>query len=525
MRKLEEVLQDWEAVIGLEIHAELTTLDTKMFCGCKLEFGAQPNTHTCPVCLGLPGALPVPNRAAIESIVLAGLATGCDIEKHSMFYRKTYMYPDMSKNFQTTQGPVAFCMRGHLDLDVDGAAAKERIDLDGLEVGQRHGNVTRTAEGYIAHVGITRIHMEEDAGKMVHVGGGEGRIAGATHSLVDYNRAGTPLTELVTEPDLRTPEEARLFMQKLRQIYLAIGISDCSMEEGSMRCDGNVSLRRRGEEKFGVKTELKNMNSFKNLHDGLAYEICRQAEVLEEGGQIYQETRHWDPSKKRTIVMRVKETADDYRLFPDPDLAPYNLSDDFIDCVRAKLPELPAQKAARFGETFGLSAYDARHLVEHRATANFFESCMETAADDAAVLAKPVANLVINDVTAYLNANDGINLSETPFTPARALELVRLQADDTISSKQAKEVFAAMFDEDKDPLAIVEERGMKQVSDTGAIEAVVDAVLAANSAKVEQYRSGKTGLIGFFVGQCMKEMCGQGNPKVINELLAQRLDA
>ena len=477
MRKLEEVLEDWEAVIGLEIHAELTTLDTKMFCGCKLEFGAEPNTHTCPVCLGMPGALPVPNRAAIESIVLAGLATNCDIEKHSMFYRKTYMYPDMSKNYQTTQGPVAFCMRGHLDLDVDGAAAKERIDLDGLDVGESRGNVTRTETGYTAHVGITRMHMEEDAGKMVHIGGGEGRIAGATHSLVDYNRAGTPLTELVTEPDLRTPEEARLFMQKLRQIYLALGISDCSMEEGSMRCDGNVSLRRRGAKEFGVKTELKNMNSFKNLHDGLAYEICRQAEVLEEGGQIFQETRHWDPSAKRTIVMRVKETADDYRLFPDPDLAPYDLTDEWIDSVRAKLPELPDQKAARFEDAFGLSAYDARHLVEHRATADFFE----------------------------------------------AVELVKLLAEDAISSKQAKEVFAAVLDEDKDPAAIVEERGMKQVSDTGAIEAVVDAVLAANPDKVAQYQGGKTGLIGFFVGQCMKEMRGQGNPKLINELLAKKL--
>ena len=235
MRKLEEVLEDWEAVIGLEIHAELTTLDTKMFCGCKLEFGAEPNTHTCPVCLGMPGALPVPNRAAIESIVLAGLATNCDIEKHSMFYRKNYMYPDMAKNFQTTQGPIAFCMRGHLDLDVDGRGATERYRLDALAPGETEGNITRTEDGYVAHVGITRIHMEEDAGKMVHLGGGEGRIAGATQSLVDYNRAGTPLIELVTEPDLRTPEEARLFMQKLRQIYLALGISDCSMEEGSMR--------------------------------------------------------------------------------------------------------------------------------------------------------------------------------------------------------------------------------------------------------------------------------------------------
>ncbi|WP_297629884.1 Asp-tRNA(Asn)/Glu-tRNA(Gln) amidotransferase subunit GatB, partial [uncultured Slackia sp.] len=449
MKTLEEVLKDWEAVIGLEVHAELTTLNTKMFCGCKLEFGAEPNTHTCPVCLGLPGALPVPNKAAIESIVLAGLATNCDIEKHSMFYRKNYMYPDMSKNFQTTQGPVAFCMRGHLDLDVDGPGAKERIDLGGLEVGESRGNVTRTEDGYVAHVGITRIHMEEDAGKMVHIGGGEGRIAGATHSLVDYNRAGTPLIELVTEPELRTPEEARLFMQKLRQIYLAIGISDCSMEEGSLRCDGNVSLRRRGETKFGTKTELKNMNSFKNLHDGLAYEICRQAEVLEEGGIIYQETRHWDPSAKRTIVMRVKETADDYRLFPEPDLAPYDLSDEFIEGVRAKLPELPDQKAKRFEADFGLSAYDARHLVEHRVTSAFFEEGMKAAAD--VKLAKPLANLVINDITARMNADESFDLEASPLTPARAVELVKMTAEDVISSKQGKEVFAAILEEDKDP--------------------------------------------------------------------------
>ena len=524
MRKLEEVLQDWEAVIGLEIHAELTTLNTKMFCGCKLEFGADPNTHTCPVCLGLPGALPVPNKAAIESIVLAGLATNCDIEKHSMFYRKNYMYPDMAKNFQTTQGPIAFCMRGHLDLDVDGPAAKERGDIAGLKPGDEEGNVTVTDTGYTAHVGITRIHMEEDAGKMIHVGGDEGRIAGATHSLVDYNRAGTPLIELVTEPDLRTPEEARLFMQKLRQIYLAIGISDCSMEEGSMRCDGNVSLRRRGDTKLGVKTELKNMNSFKNLHDGLAYEICRQAEVLEEGGQIYQETRHWDPTMKHTIVMRVKETADDYRLFPEPDLAPYDLSDEFIEGVRAKLPELPDQKAARYASEFGLSAYDARHLVDNREISAFFERCMETAAGDAAKLAKPVANLAINDVSAWLNATEDADLEASPLTPARAVELVRMLADDTISSKQAKEVFAAVMDEDKDPSAIVEERGMKQVSDTGAIEAVVAEVVAAHPDEVARYKEGNQKLIGFFVGQCMKQMRGQGNPKIINQLLAKKLN-
>ncbi|WP_165043478.1 Asp-tRNA(Asn)/Glu-tRNA(Gln) amidotransferase subunit GatB [Adlercreutzia sp. ZJ138] len=523
MKKLEEVFETWEAVIGLEIHAELTTLTTKMFCGCKLEFGAEPNTHTCPVCLGLPGALPVPNKAAIESIVLAGLATNCDIEKRSMFYRKGYMYPDMSKNFQTTQGPVAFCMRGHLDLAVDGAAARERYRLNDLAVGESCDNITRTDDGYTAHVGITRIHMEEDAGKMVHIGGGEGRIAGATHSLVDYNRAGTPLIELVTEPDLRTPEEARLFMQKLRQIYLAIGISDCSMEEGSLRCDGNVSLRRRGTEKFGVKTELKNMNSFKNLHDGLAYEICRQAEVLEEGGQIYQETRHWDPSTKRTIVMRVKETADDYRLFPEPDMVPFDLSDEFIDNVRAKLPELPDQKATRFESAYGLSAYDARQLAADAHMSVFFESCMTAAGSEAAILAKPVANLVINDVSAYVNAHEGFNVTNSPLTPVRAVGLAKLLVSDAISSKQAKEVFAAVLEEDKDPDVVVEERGMKQVSDAGAIEAVVEEVLAANPNEVASYKGGNTKIIGFFVGQCMKAMRGQGNPKLINQVLARKL--
>ena len=556
MKKLEEVLRDWEAVIGLEIHAELTTLETKMFCGCKLEFGAEPNTHTCPVCLGLPGALPVPNKAAIESIVLAGLATNCDIEKHSMFYRKNYMYPDMAKNFQTTQGPVAFCMRGHLDLHVDGPAAKERYNLGELASGETAENITRTDDGYTAHVGITRIHMEEDAGKMVHVGGGEGRIAGATHSLVDYNRAGTPLIELVTEPDLRTPEEARLFMQKLRQIYLALGISDCSMEEGSLRCDGNVSLRRRGTTELGTKTELKNMNSFKNLHDGLLYEICRQAEVLEEGGVIYQETRHWDPTAKRTIVMRVKETADDYRLFPEPDLAPYDLSDEWIDAVRAKLPELPYQKAERYESDFGLSAYDARQLVENADIAALFESVMELAGagasadksagesgdanadngagkidnanaekdSDVTKLAKPVANLCINDIAAYLNANPDTALADTPLTPERMFELVKLTSSDAISSKQAKQVFAAVIEEDKDPATIVEERGMKQVSDTGAIEVVVDEVIAANPDEVARYKDGNTKVIGFFVGQCMKKMRGQGNPKLINETLARKLE-
>lgn len=524
MKTLEEALKEWEAVIGLEIHAELTTLQTKMFCPCKLEFGAKPNTHTCPVCLGLPGALPVPNKAAIESIVLAGLATNCTIEKRSLFYRKNYLYPDMAKNFQITQGPVAFCMRGHLELSVDGLAAKERPGAQDLASGQKFENITRTEEGYVAQVGITRIHMEEDAGKMIHIGGGEGRIAGATHSLVDYNRAGTPLIELVTEPDLRTPEEARLFMQKLRQIYLAIGISDCSMEQGSLRCDGNVSVRRRGSTQMGVKTELKNLNSFKSLHDGLAFEICRQVESLEAGIPIRQETRHWDPTEKTTIVMRVKETADDYRLFPDPDLAPFDLSDEFIDSVRVRLPELPDAKMKRFQECFGLSSYDARLLTEDGQMAAYYEACMALVArEKAADTAKPLANLLINDLAAYCKAHEEVRLENGALSPARAVQLVSLQMEESISSKQAKEVFAAVWQEDKDPVAIVEERKMKQVSDRDAIAKAVQDVLDANPQKVEQYRAGKTALLGFFVGQCMKAMRGQGNPKLISQMLQERL--
>ena len=516
MKSFAQVMEDWEAVIGLEIHAELTTLNTKMFCGCALSFGDEPNTHVCPVCLGLPGALPVPNKAAVESIVLAGLATNCHIMKHSMFYRKNYMYPDMAKNFQTTQGPVAFCMGGYLDLSVDGPAAAERTDIADLAPGESRGNVTKTDTGYVVRVGITRIHLEEDAGKMVHLGGGEGRIAGATHSLVDYNRAGTPLIELVTEPDLRTPEEARLFMQKLRQIYLAIGISDCSMEEGSMRCDGNVSLRPRGTSAFGTKTELKNMNSFKNLHDGLAFEVLRQAAALESGQAIRQETRHWDPSAKRTICMRVKETADDYRLFPEPDMVPFSLTDEWIDAVRAKLPELPDAKAARYSAVWGLSGYDARLLVETPGLDDRFEAAMEAAGARAPKLAKPAANILINEVAT----REG---DTSALTAQRLVELVELVDAGTISSKQAREVLSAVLSGEGDPAAIVEARGMRQVSDTGAIEAVVDAVIAANADAVARYKAGNAKLIGFFVGQCMKEMRGKGNPQVINEILAKKL--
>ncbi|MDR2493210.1 MAG: Asp-tRNA(Asn)/Glu-tRNA(Gln) amidotransferase subunit GatB [Coriobacteriales bacterium] len=526
MRGLAAVLQEWEAVIGLEVHAELTTLNTKMFCSCPVDFGAPPNTHVCPVCLGLPGALPVPNRAAIESIVLAGLATGCEIEKRSMFYRKNYFYPDMSKNFQTTQGPVAFCMRGSLLLEVAGRSSRERSCLDGtLPLPEAYAQ-----EGYCTVVGITRIHLEEDAGKMVHVGGTDGRISGADYSLVDYNRCGTPLIELVTEPDLRTPEEARLFLQALRQVYLTLGISDCSMEEGSLRCDGNVSLRRRGAAAYGTKTELKNMNSFKNLHDGLAYEICRQAEVLESGGTVAQETRHWEPASKRTISMRVKETADDYRLFPEPDLAPYDLSESFIEAVRSRLPELPDAKRARLMKSHGLSYLDACALAADAETTAFFDAAIAAsdvasapAAASASAVAKPVANLLINDVAAYLNTH-ALTLAQTRLTPAHLAELAGLVAEGTISSSQAKAVFARTAAEGVSPARVVADEGMEQVSDESAIEQVASAILAQFPDKAEEYRAGKTGLLGFFVGQAMKATAGQGNPKLINEAFVRLLE-
>ena len=552
MKKLADVLRDWEAVIGLEIHTELTALDTKMFCNCRLSHDDEPNTNVCPVCLGLPGALPVPNRRAIQSIVKAGLATNCQIMRHSMFYRKHYFYPDMAKNFQTTQGPVAFCMHGHLDLEVSGRGAAERPECafgegeaaslasasagavglstamaqhlpeGGVAAGAKASSQgsydtanlavpVRAEDGsYTVPIRILRIHLEEDAAKMVHVGGEEGRIGGATESLVDYNRCGTPLIELVTEPDLRTPEEARLFMEKLRRIFMTLGISDCSMEKGSMRCDGNVSLRRRGDTRLGTKTELKNLNSFKALHDGLEYEICRQAEVLEEGGVIYQETRHWEPSRKRTVVMRVKETADDYRLFPDPDLAPFDLTDGFVDECAAEIPELPDAKRDRFCESYGLKRADAEQLAGDPAVAAEFEQACKLAPKAAST----VANVMVNLAPAY----DAI-------TPAQVASLSGLLAADAITFAQAREVLDAVNGTDLDPEKVVDERGMRQVSDTSALEPVVDAVLARCGDQVEQFHGGNRKVVGFLVGQCMKESRGKGNPKLFNQLLVQKLEA
>ena len=501
MKKLAEVLRDWEAVIGLEVHTELTALETKMFCNCRLSHDDEPNTNVCPVCLGMPGALPVPNEKAIESIVMAGLATNCEIQRHSMFYRKHYFYPDMAKNFQTTQGPVAFCMHGRLDLEVSGAGAAERPDA----------TVEKNEDGsYVAPIRILRIHMEEDAAKMVHVGGEEGRITAATESLIDYNRCGTPLIELVTEPDLRTPEEARLFMEKLRQTFLTLGISDCSLENGSMRCDGNISLRRRGSTEFGTKTEMKNINSFKSLHDALEYEICRQAEVLEEGGIVYQETRHWEPSRRRTVVMRVKETADDYRLFPDPDLAPFDLTDEFVERCRARIPELPDAKRDRYMADFGLKRADAAQLAGDPAVATFFEEALSAAGEKGA---ETVAKVMVNLVPSY-----------DALTPAQVASLSGLLAEDAITFAQAREVLDAVNGTSEDPAAYVDAHGMRQSTDEGALGAIVDEVLARCTDQVQQYRDGNKKVLGFLVGQCMKAAKGSGNPKAFSKMLAERLE-
>ncbi len=514
--RLLSVLERWEPVIGLEIHTELTSTQTKMFCGCPVAFGGEPNTRVCPVCLGLPGALPVPNAFAVEQTVLAGLATGCEIARDSLFHRKQYFYPDMPKDYQISQYDLPFCAHGEVSIEISGEQASQRID-GGVDEGSR---VRVTESGYTARIGITRIHLEEDTGKMIHVGGAEGRLAGATKSLIDFNRAGTPLIELVTEPDIRTPAEARAFAQKLRLIWLTLGISDCNMEEGSMRVDANVSLRRRGSAEFGTKTEIKNMNSFKSLHDGLAYEIVRQAELLESGGRVVQETRHFDAGAKRTSATRSKEEAHDYRYFPEPDMVPFEFDEAFIERVRERLPELPDARKARFVNDWGIPPHDAGVLVSDIDMAQFFEAAVTIGGPERA---KAVSNVMLNDLAAHLNA-EGIAVTESKIVPSMVVELVELVEDATISSKQAKEVFAEMAATGDSPGAIVELKGMRQVSDTDAIEAVVARVLEQNSAKVDEYRAGKTGLIGFFVGQVMREMGGQANPKIVNEILRRMLD-
>jgi len=476
---------EYEAVIGLEVHVELKT-KTKIFCPSTTEFGGDPNTHTCPVCLGLPGVLPVLNKKVLEYAIRAALALNCEIAEFSKFDRKNYYYPDMPKNYQISQYDLPLAKNGYLDIEVDGQTRR---------------------------IGITRLHMEEDTGKLVH----QGTITTTPYSLVDYNRAGVPLIEIVSEPDLRSPEEARIYMEKLRSIIQYTGVSDCKMEEGSLRCDANVSVRPKGAREFGTKTEIKNMNSFKALQRALSYEVQRQIDVLEEGGWITQETRTWDEGKGVTLPMRSKEEAHDYRYFPEPDLVPLVIDRRWVEEIRASLPELPDRRRQRYMEQFGLPAYDASVLTATIELAEYFEACTAHYPD-----AKTVSNWVMGDLSRLLNAHN-LEITRCRIRPEQLARMLRLIDQGTISGKIAKTVFEEMFATGSDPERIVKEKELVQITDEGAIAAVVEEVIANHPKVVEDYRAGKDKALGFLVGQVMKATRGKANPEIVNRLFKERL--
>ena len=483
----------WEAVIGLEIHVQLNTR-SKMFCRCPNESGGEPNTRICPVCTAHPGVLPVPNRAAVEKSIMVGLALGSRIAERSLFYRKNYFYPDSPKAYQISQYDEPLCLGG--SLAVEGP--------DGTEV-----------------VRFVRAHLEEDAAKTIHAGGGSGRIAGSTGSVVDFNRCGTPLLEIVTEPDLSTPEAARRFLTLLKATIQAIGVSDCDMEKGSLRCDANVSLRRPGESELRPKAELKNMNSFRFLERGIEAELRRQAAIYESGGSISLQTLHYDPQHDELTVLRSKEEADDYRYFPEPDLVPMEPTAELIERLRSELPELPAARAARFVSEFGLSQYDAEVLNQTPATAAYFEEVAGHAGD-----AKAAANWVMGELSAYLNEHD-LEIEDSPVRPPALAQLIALVGAGTLGSAGAKQVFAALAagEGGGDPARIVQERGLEQIADQSALRTVVDEVVAAHPAQAEEFRAGKQALLGFFVGQVMRSTGGRAEPRAVQELLREVLGA
>lgn len=478
----------YEAVIGLEVHTELQT-KTKIFCSCRTSFGADPNTNVCPVCLGLPGVLPVLNKKVLEYAVRAGLALNCEISRFSKFDRKNYYYPDLPKNFQTSQFDLPICEHGYLDVEVEGEKRRIRI---------------------------TRAHMEEDAGKLVHHGTS---ITDSDYSLVDYNRTGTPLLEIVSEPDMRSAKEAVAYMEKMRAILQYVGISDCRMEEGSLRCDANVSVRPVGQKELGTKTEIKNINSFKGVERAIEYEAMRQAELLEDGGKVVQETRTWDEKEGVTKSMRTKEEANDYRYFPEPDLVPFTVSDEYIENIRKSLPELPDARKERYMKEFGLSSEDAVFMTNDKATADYFEAAVDAGADP-----KACVNWLMGEFASQLST-DGIEITKAPVSAENLAALLKLISKGTISGKIAKKVFATMWKEGGNPEEIVKAQGLVQISDTAELSKLVDEVVGKNPKAVEDFKAGKKKAVGALVGQIMKATKGKANPRVINELLNKKLQS
>ena len=477
-------MSKYETVIGLEVHVELST-KSKIFCGCSTEFGAPPNTNTCPVCLGHPGVLPVLNKQAVNFAMKAAMALNCEIAEYSKFDRKNYFYPDSPKAYQISQYDQPIGQNGWIEIEVDGK--KKRI-------------------------GITRLHLEEDAGKLNHSDNGDG-------SLVDFNRVGVPLIEIVSEPDLRSPAEARAYLEKLKTIIQYTGVSDVRMEEGSLRCDANISLRPVGQKEFGTKTEMKNLNSFKNVEKALEYEQKRQQEILDRGEKVVQQTLRWLEQENRTKTMRSKEEAHDYRYFPEPDLVTLHIDEAWKEEIRASIPELPDQRKERYQKEFGLSDYDAGILTSSKAVADFYEETVAKKADP-----KLASNWIITELLGYLN-REGIEIEAIRMTPAHLAEMILLIQKGTISSKIAKKVFKEMLDTGKDPGTIVKEKGWVQISDEGKLKEEVAKVIAANPQSVEDFKNGKDRALGFLVGQVMKATRGQANPKLVNELILKQIQS